>query len=236
VLASPDVSGRPDPTEGRNVADVPAGAVIFDLDGVLTDTAEYHYLGWQRLADEEGVPFDRAANEALRGVSRAESLQLLLGDRTVSDEAFAEMMERKNGYYLEYLEDMSPDDLLPGAVDIVEDAKARGLKVAIGSSSKNAEFVLEALGIAEMFDAVADGHSVERAKPLPDLFLKAAELVGVEPAACIVLEDAESGVDAALAAGMVAVGIGPQERVGHAHHRFDSVQDVDLDQVLAPAG
>jgi beta-phosphoglucomutase len=207
-------------------------AVIFDLDGVLTDTAEYHYRGWQRLADEEGIPFDRAKNEALRGVSRNESLLLLLDGREVSDEAFAEMAARKNGYYLEYLQDMSPADLLPGAVALVEDAKARGWKVAIGSSSKNAGFVLDALGITEMFDAVADGHSVERAKPEPDLFLEAAAKLGVPPESCVVVEDAESGVDAAIAAGMIAVGVGPQERVGHAPHYFATVEDIDLDQVL----
>jgi 1,2-alpha-glucosylglycerol phosphorylase len=216
------------------VAEQPLRAVIFDLDGVLTDTAEYHYLGWQRLADEEGIPFDREANEALRGVSRADSLTLVLGDREVSPEAFEEMMARKNGYYLDSLQAMSPRDLLPGAVQLVVDAKRRGMKVAIGSSSKNAGFVLDALGISDLFDAVADGHSVERAKPAPDLFLAAADLLGVPPASCIVVEDATSGVDAALAAGMIAVGVGPDERVGHAHHRFDTTADVDLEQVAPP--
>jgi beta-phosphoglucomutase len=217
------------------VSDERVRAVIFDLDGVLTDTAEYHYRGWQRLADEEGVPFDRERNEALRGVSRTESLRLLLDGREVSDEAFHEMAERKNGYYLEYLQDMSPADLLPGAVELVEDAKGRGLKVAIGSSSKNAGFVLDALGITDLFDAVADGHSVDRAKPEPDLFLEAAAMLGVPPETCVVVEDAESGVDAALAAGMIAVGVGPEERVGHAPHRFATVADVDLGEVLGAA-
>lgn len=216
------------------MAEQPPRAVIFDLDGVLTDTAEYHYRGWQRLADEEGIPFDREANEALRGVSRADSLKLILGDREVTPEAFQEMMARKNGYYLESLQDMSPRDLLPGAVALVIDAKRRGMKVAIGSSSKNAGFVLDALGIADLFDAVADGHSVERAKPEPDLFLAAADLLDVPAGACIVVEDAASGVDAALAAGMVAVGVGPEERVDHAHHRFDTTADVDLGQVAPP--
>jgi beta-phosphoglucomutase len=207
-------------------------AVIFDLDGVITDTAEFHYRAWQRLADEEGFPFDREANEALRGVSRADSLRLILGDREVASEAFAAMMARKNGYYLESLEAMSPDDVLPGAVELVREARARGLAVAIGSSSKNARFILEHLGITDLFDAVADGDSVSTAKPAPDLFLAAAELLGVPPTACVVVEDAASGVDAALAAGMVAVGVGPDERVGHAHHRFDTTADVDLDQVV----
>jgi beta-phosphoglucomutase len=208
-------------------------AVIFDLDGVLTDTAEFHYLGWQRLADEIGAPFDRDTNEHLRGVSRRESLEILLGDRQVSEDELEEMMARKNAYYLAYLEDMTPADTLPGAVELVEDARRRGLKVAIGSSSKNARTVLQHLSIADLFDAVADGTSVERAKPQPDLFLAAAEMLGVPAESCIVVEDAASGVDAALAGGMTAVGVGPAERVGHAHHRFDTTADIDLDQVLS---
>ena len=207
-------------------------AVIFDLDGVLTDTAEFHYLGWQRLADEEDLPFDRQANEALRGVSRRDSLRILLGDREVDDAHFAEMMERKNRYYLDYLQEMSPRDALPGAMSLVIDAKRRGLLVAIGSSSKNAAFVLDALGMSGLFDAVADGHTVDNAKPAPDLFLAAAEMLGQPPEACVVIEDAESGVDAALAAGMIAVGVGPAERVGHAHHRYDTTEHVDLGEVV----
>jgi beta-phosphoglucomutase len=207
-------------------------AVIFDLDGVITDTAEFHYLGWQRLADEEGIPFDRGANEALRGLSRRESLLAMLGERVVPDAQLLEWMERKNDYYVASLGDMGPEDALPGAVELIEDARSRGLKVAIGSSSKNARLVLDKLGLSDAFDAVADGNSVERAKPAPDLFLAAADLLGVGPEECIVVEDAESGVDAALAAGMTAVGVGPADRVGHAHHRFDNTADIDLDEVL----
>jgi 1,2-alpha-glucosylglycerol phosphorylase len=213
----------------------PQRAVIFDLDGVLTETAEYHYLGWQRLADEEGLPFDRAANEALRGVSRAESLQRLLGGREVDEATFDAMMERKNGYYVESLQDMSPADLLPGAISLVVDAKRRGMLVAIGSSSKNARFVLDKLEITGLFDAIADGDTVDDAKPAPDLFLAAAEQLGVAPADCVVIEDAGAGIDAALAAGMIAVGTGPQDRVGHAHHRFATTRDVDLTVVCPPA-
>lgn len=207
-------------------------AVIFDLDGVLTDTAEYHYRAWQALADDEGIPFDRAANERLRGVSRRGSLQLILGDREVDEAAFEDMMRRKNELYLASLEDMGPDDALPGARELVEDARRRGLKVAIGSSSKNAPFVLDKLGMATAFDAVADGNSVERAKPEPDLFLRAAEMLQVAPQRCLVIEDAASGIDAALAGGMRTVGVGPPERVGHAHHRFETTANVDLDLVL----
>lgn len=215
------------------MADAPLRAVIFDLDGVLTDTAEFHYRAWQELADAEGLPFDRAANDALRGVSRADSLRLLLGDRAVDDTTFRRMMAEKNERYVELLADMSPDDLLPGALALVEACRDRGLKVAIGSSSKNAPMVLDALEIRDRFDAIADGTTVETAKPAPDLFLAAARLLEVEPAACAVVEDAAAGVDAALAAGMVAVGIGPSDRVGHAHHVFPTTADVDLERVLA---
>jgi beta-phosphoglucomutase len=214
------------------VTDARPRAIIFDLDGVITDTAEFHYLGWQQLADEEDIPFDRAANEALRGLSRRESLLAMLGDRVVPEEQLRDWMGRKNDYYVASLGDMGPEDALPGAVALLEDARARGLALAIGSSSKNARLVLDKLGLTDRFDAIADGTTVERAKPAPDLFLAAAELLDVEPAACIVIEDAASGVDAALAAGMIAVGVGPADRVGHAHHRFDTTADIDLDEVL----
>ncbi|MFA9428767.1 beta-phosphoglucomutase [Egicoccus sp. AB-alg2] len=214
------------------MTDVRPRAVIFDLDGVITDTAEQHYQGWQRLADEEGLPFDRTANEALRGLSRRESLLALLGDRQVDEPTLEAWMERKNRYYVDSLAGMTPDDALPGAVDLVDDAKRRGLKVAIGSSSKNAGLVLEKLQLTDRFDAVADGHSVERAKPAPDLFLEAARRLDVPPGQCVVVEDATSGVDAALAAGMVAVGVGPADRVGHATYRFDTPADIDLGVVL----
>jgi beta-phosphoglucomutase len=210
----------------------PFTAVLFDLDGVVTDTAEQHYVAWQRLADEEGIPFDRTANEALRGVSRAESLALILADRSVPVSEREAMMARKNDYYVASLAELGPADILPGAAELVAGCKARGLKVAIASSSRNARTVLTALGMLEEFDAIADGASVERAKPAPDLFLHAASLVEAEPARCVVLEDARSGVDAALAAGMRAVGVGPAERVGHAHLRYDAVADIDLDEVL----
>ena len=217
----------------------PLEAVIFDLDGVITDTAAFHERGWQRLADEQGWAFDSTLADELRGVSRMDSLERILGVNgvTASDEQKREWADRKNAYYVDALSDLSPDDLLPGALELVLACKEAGLKVAIGSSSKNAAMVLERLGIAEQFAAVSDGHSVERAKPAPDLFLHAAQQIATPPERCAVLEDAASGVDAALAAGMVAVGIGPDDRVGHGHHRFDAVGDVDLEELLrAPAG
>ena len=155
---------------------------IFDLDGVLTDTAEYHYRSWQRLADEEGLPFDRQANEALRGVSRRESLLLIVGNRQYPEEKLQEMMDRKNRYYVESIQNITSAELLPGALNLLNELRQAGIKISIGSGSKNARMVMEKLGIADRVDAIADGYSVQRAKPAPDLFLFAANLLGLEPA------------------------------------------------------
>ena len=210
-------------------------AVIFDLDGVITDTAEYHYRSWQRLADEEGMRFSREINERLRGVSRRASLQIMLDEngRAATEGEIAEWMERKNAYYVASLDEITPADLLPGAVDFIRELRAAGIKTALGSASKNARSVIDRLSIAGMLDVIADGYSVDRPKPEPDLFLWAASQLGVAPADCAVVEDAEAGIDAALAAGMWAIGLGPQERVGHAHVRFDSLSGVTLAGVQA---
>ena len=202
------------------------GGFIFDLDGVLTDTSELHYLGWQRLADEEGLPFDRQANEALRGVARRDSLLRILGDRPATEEQIEEMMARKYGYYQLLVQGVTPNNLLPGALELIEELRAAGIQVAIGSASKNAQTVIAKLGIGELVDAVSDGYSVEEHKPAPDLFLHAAGQLGVAPEQCVVVEDAESGVEAALAAGMWAVGLGPKERVGAAHVVLPNLEGV----------
>lgn len=206
--------------------------VIFDLDGVLTDTSEFHYLGWKRLADEEGIPFDRAANEALRGVSRRESLLLLLDGRPATEAHMQDMMARKNCYYQEYVEGVTPENLLPGALPLLEELRAAGIKIAIGSASKNARTVIEKLGIGAIIDAVSDGYSVVKVKPAPDLFLHAAAQLGLQPWQCIVVEDATAGIEAALAGGFWAVGLGPQERVGAAHAVFTSLESVDWQDIL----
>ncbi|MDQ3782474.1 MAG: beta-phosphoglucomutase family hydrolase [Actinomycetota bacterium] len=207
---------------------LPVAAVLFDLDGVLTDTSEAHYLAWQRLADEEELSFDRAGNEALRGLSRGESLDVLLAGRPVSAPQRAELMERKNRYYRELLE-RRPPRLLPGALAAVGAAARRGLRTAVVSSSRNAGHILAVLGMSGRFDHVSDGNAVTNAKPAPDLFLHAAAALQVPIAQCLVVEDAASGVAAALAAGARVVGIGPEERVGAAHHRFDSMAEFDLE-------
>ncbi|HEY9603900.1 MAG TPA: beta-phosphoglucomutase [Allocoleopsis sp.] len=221
-------------TTGTSPANVPdIRGFIFDLDGVLTETAEYHYRGWQRLADEEGIPFNRQANEAMRGLSRRDSLLHLLGGRPRTEEQIQEMMDRKNRYYLESIEDISRDDLLPGALELLDELRAAGIKVAIGSASKNAKEVIERLGIADRVDSISDGYSVTRSKPAPDLFLHAAAQIGLAPEHCVVVEDAASGVEAALAAGMRAVGLGPVERVGAAHVVLPSLEGVNWDTLQA---
>jgi beta-phosphoglucomutase len=207
--------------------------VIFDLDGVLTDTSEFHYLGWKRLADEEGIPFDRQANEALRGVDRRESLLRLLAGRPVTEEQMQEMMTRKNRYYQEFIEEVTPDNLLPGAFELLDDLRAAGVKVAIGSASKNARTVIQKLRIEDRVDAISDGYSVGQHKPAPDLFLHAAAQLGLAPEQCVVVEDAESGVEAARAAGMWSVGLGPVERVGSAHIVLPSLEGVHWTDLLA---
>ena len=210
--------------------------VIFDLDGVLTDTAEYHYHSWQKLADEEGLFFNRQANEALRGVSRRDSLLKILGNRQVPEEKFQEMMERKNHYYVSFIQDISPKDLLPGVLPFLQDLRQRNLRIALGSASKNAKPVIERLGIADFIDFVADGYSVENSKPAPDLFLFAAQNLGLEPEHCLVIEDAASGVEAALAAQMWAVGIGPAERVGKAHVMLPNLAGLSWNDLLIKLG
>ncbi|HED23507.1 MAG TPA: beta-phosphoglucomutase [Firmicutes bacterium] len=206
-------------------------AFIFDLDGVLTDTAEYHYRAWKRLADEEKVPFTREDNEKLRGVSRRASLELIFHGRSLTEEKASELMDRKNGYYREYLQNITAGDLLPGAIELLGILKARGCRLALASASKNAPGVIERLNIASYFEVIADGNSVQKTKPAPDLFLYAADRLGIPPENCLVVEDAEAGIAAARAAGMATIGIGPPERVGKADYIYPSVAAIRLEDI-----
>ena len=206
--------------------------IIFDLDGVITETSEYHYQSWQRMADEEGLDFNRDINEKLRGVSRRRSLKIILDGNDISEEEMNRLMDKKNGYYQEYLEDMDENDMLPGVMDLINNALDKGFKLAIASSSKNAKTVISALRIGDLFETISDGFSVDNPKPAPDLFLLTAEKLEISPEKCIVFEDAKAGIDAAQAANMLSVGIGPEERVGHADFRFDNVKEVELEKIL----
>ena len=211
-------------------------AFIFDLDGVLVDTAEYHYRGWKRLADEEGLPFDRKDNEALRGISRRESLLLILKGRALPEDQIQEMMERKNRYYVEFIQEITTADLLPGARELLQQIRNAGLKSAIGSASKNTCQVLDKLGIESLIDAVSDGFSVENPKPAPDLFLHAAAQLGFPPGECVVVEDAAAGIQAARTGGFRSIGLGPIERVSAAEVVFPSLAGVQLEQIMKALG
>ncbi|MEM9925124.1 MAG: beta-phosphoglucomutase [Cyanobacteria bacterium P01_D01_bin.50] len=208
------------------VGSVEIKGFIFGLDGVLTDTENFHYQAWQKLADEEGIPFNREANEELRGISRRDSLVKIIGDRNYSESQIEEMMERKNSYYVEFIEGITPENLSPGVSNLMDELRAAGIKIAIGSGSENARRVIEKLGIADRFDFIADGNSVTRSKPAPDLFLYVASELGLEPSQCVVVEDATAGVEAALAAGMQTIGIGSFQRVGAAQMIVPNLEGV----------
>lgn len=185
-------------------------AAIFDLDGVIVDTARYHYLAWKRLANEHGFDFNEADNERLKGVSRVRSLEILLqiGGLTLDEASKTEMAAKKNKWYVDYISHMDASEILPCAVEYLKSIRAKGIKTAIGSASKNAPLILERLGIISLFDTIVDGNKVSKAKPDPEVFLRAAEELGIAPINCVVFEDAEAGIQAALRAGMGAVGIG----------------------------
>jgi len=207
-------------------------AVIFDLDGVITDTSEYHFQAWKRLADEEGITFNRDDNDKLRGVSRSECLKILLNGKQVLAEQFQEMMDRKNEYYVELLRQMTSENILSGAKEIVLELKRRGIKTAIASVSKNTKTVLQGTGIENLFDVIVDGYSVKNTKPAPDIFLFTAKELGVKPKDCAVVEDAEAGIEAALAGNMLPIGIGPEERVEKARYHFEKIGDITLTKLL----
>ena len=190
-------------------------ACIFDLDGVIVDTAHYHFLAWKRLAHELGFELTTSDNERLKGVSRMKSLEIVLelGGVDASDEERETLATRKNTWFQEYVEEMAPDEIFPGVKKLIGDLKAKGLKVGLASSSKNARTVIRQLRIANEFDAIVDGTMVVHSKPHPEIFLSTAELLGVQPEHCLVFEDAEAGVEAAIAAGMKCVGVGNEEQL-----------------------
>lgn len=187
--------------------------VIFDLDGVLCHTDRFHYRAWKKVADEIGVPFDETVNRRLRGVSRRESLEIILekSGETFSEERKEQIAEEKNEYCRTLLAEMTPADMEPPVREMLQELRARGIRIAVGSSSKNALFIMERLGVDRAFDAVCDGTMITHSKPHPEVFLKAARALGLKPGECLVVEDAPAGMEAARAAGMdcAVVGQGP---------------------------
>ena len=202
--------------------------IIFDLDGVICSTDEYHYLAWKALADRMGIPFDRERNNLLRGVSRMASLDIILekSDKTYTDEEKTAFAEEKNTLYRELLGRMSPADLSGDVKNTLEALRKTGLKLAIGSSSKNTPFILERIGLKDFFDAVADGNCITHSKPHPEVFLKAADKLGLIPQDCLVVEDAHAGVEAAKAGGFDCAAMGDardDERASWHLYRFSDL-------------
>ncbi len=210
-------------------------AVIFDLDGVIVSTDEYHYQGWQKLADEEGIYFDRKINDRLRGVSRMASLDILLerSERKYSDEEKLKMADRKNGYYREFIRKLTPNDTLPGAMEVITALKDRGIRVAVASSSRNCKTIMECIGQLDGFDAIVDGNDIQRSKPDPQVFTMAAERLGIEPEHCLVVEDAEAGVEAGARAGMRVLAVGAAAGDPRAHASAADMTDISIDRILA---
>lgn len=203
-------------------------AVIFDLDGVICSTDEYHYLAWKALADRLGIYFDRKINERLRGVSRMASLDIVLerSEKQYSDEEKLRFAEEKNDMYRSLLDEMSPSDLSDDVKVTLETLRERGYLLAIGSSSKNTKHILKQIGLEGFFDAVSDGTNISRSKPDPEVFLCAAEYLGVEPEKCIVIEDAVAGIQAAHRGNMPAAGIGPAAEYEETDYKITAISDL----------
>lgn len=203
---------------------------IFDLDGVIVDTAKYHYKAWKRLAAELGFFFSEEHNERLKGVSRLRSLEILLevGGIEKSPEEKEKLAARKNQWYVEYITQMDESEILPGALAFLREAKAAGVKIALGSASKNARLILDRLGLTELFDCIIDGTVVSKAKPDPEVFARAAEVLDIAPSKCVVFEDAFAGIEAGRRAGMYTVGVGDPEILHEAHLVIPSLNDASF--------
>jgi beta-phosphoglucomutase len=205
-------------------------AAIFDLDGVIVDTAHYHFIAWQRLAKELGVNFTVEDNERLKGVSRMRSLEIILeiGNVTLPESKKTELADKKNAWFVEYIKAIKPEEIFPGVRAMLKKLRAQNIKVGLASSSKNADTVITLLEIKNDFDTVVDGTMITHTKPDPEIFLLAAKRLDVAPAHCVVFEDAEAGVEAALAAGMKCVGVGSADQLGKANYIVKSTADFDL--------
>ncbi len=208
-------------------------ACIFDLDGVIVDTAKYHFLAWKRLADNLKIPFSEIDNERLKGVSRMDSLEIILeiGKRALDKKKKVEYANLKNHWYVDYIEKMTPEEILPGSLEFIYELKKENIKIAIGSASRNTPLILNRVNLTEVFDAVADGNIVHKAKPDPAVFLTAAKMLKVKPGKCVVFEDAAAGIQAALKAGMMCVGIGNEEVLTRAHLVVKGLYEMSLEKL-----
>ena len=204
-------------------------AFIFDLDGVIVFTDRFHYQAWKKIADQMGIYFDEEINNRLRGVSRMDSLDIILEryeGPALSPEKKEALAEEKNAFYRSLLENMTPADVEQEVRDTLSELRHRGYKLSLGSSSKNAKFILDRVGLLDAFDAISDGTNISKSKPDPEVFLKGAEFLGVEPAECVVVEDAFAGIDAAKAGNMMAAGIGDARDYEKTDYRLDTIADL----------
>ncbi len=210
-------------------------ACIFDLDGVIVDTAKYHYLAWKELATGMSFDFTEQDNERLKGVSRMRSLDILLeiGKKDLDDDTKLKYADNKNTRYLEYILKMKPNEILPGVIDFLTELKSKNIKIALGSASKNAMTILNQLKLKDYFEVVIDGTKVSKAKPDPEVFLKGAEALGLRAEECIVFEDAEAGIEAAINGGFKCVGIGSIENLAQANYVLQGFEGVNLEMILA---
>jgi len=204
-------------------------AYIFDLDGVIVDTAKFHFLAWHKLASKIGIEFTKKENEQLKGVSRIKSLQKILswGNKTISDEEFQKLMAEKNQDYLQHVHQMTKDDILPGVQDFLEVLKFKDQPIALGSASKNSKTILKAVGLTHIFDAIVDGNEVTKGKPDPEVFLKAADWLNCSPENSIVFEDSIAGIKAANTAKMLSIGIGDKDTLKEADYCFKNFKEFD---------
>ncbi len=209
-------------------------SALFDLDGVIVDTAVYHFQAWRRLANELGFDFTEHQNEQLKGISRMESLDLILGwgGKSLSQDEKNMWATRKNEWYLELISHMTPKEILPGVKDFLNELRDEKIKIALGSASKNSRMILNKIDLIHYFDAIIDGNSITKGKPDPQVFLMGAEATGSLPEQCVVFEDAQAGIEAALAGGMYAVGIGDRKTLAKAHVVYASFQDFNLHQLV----
>ena len=203
--------------------------IIFDLDGVLVFTDQFHYQAWKAIADGLGISFDEEINNRLRGVSRMDSLEIILENyhgETLTREQKEELADQKNRLYRKLLETMTPDDVTPQVRHTLAALRQRGIRLSVGSSSKNARFILERVDLLDAFDAISDGNNITRSKPDPEVFLKGAEFLGLEPEECAVVEDARAGIDAAKAGNMLAIGIGDACTCERTDYRLNEISDL----------
>ena len=203
---------------------------LFDMDGVIVDSAAHHFVAWKRLADELSIPFTEQDNHVLKGLSRVDSLEhiLRMGHLQLDEKTKLKLMAQKNAWYLDLIKGMRAKDILPGARELIEELVAEGIKVGLGSSSRNAQMILDNVGLTPLFDTVVDGNHITLSKPDPEVFLKGTQALGLYPRQVVVFEDAESGVKAAKTGGFFAVGVGSEEQLGQADVVVSSMKEVTL--------